>query len=78
MVNKQTLLAHDLATIEEYFEIIFSVIETDIDESIFLFNQLSVSQKMIFFRYIADNYYEEDYMSYPMRELKELLLQDDE
>jgi hypothetical protein len=78
MVNKQTLLAHDLATIEEYFEIIFSVIETDIDESIFLFNQLSVSQKMTFFRYIADNYYEEDYMSYPMRELKELLLQDDE
>lgn len=78
MVNKQTLLAHEIATIEEYFEIIFSIIETDIDESIFLFNQLSVSQKMIFFRYIADNYYEEDYMSYPMRELKELLLQDDE
>jgi hypothetical protein len=78
MVNKQTLLSHEIATIEEYFEIIFSVIETDIDESIFLFNQLSVSQKMIFFRYIADNYYEEDYMSYPMRELKELLLQDDE
>ncbi len=78
MVTKQTLLAHEIATIEEYFEIIFSIIETDIDESIFLFNQLSSLQKMIFFRYIADNYYEEDYMSYPMRELKELLLQDDE
>jgi hypothetical protein len=78
MVTKQTLLAHDIATIEEYFEIIFSVIDSDIDESRVLFNQLSVPQKMTFFRYIADNYYEEDYMSYPMRELKELLLQDDE
>jgi len=78
MVTKQTLLAHEIATIEEYFEIIYSIIDTDVDESRVLFNQLSVSQKMMFFRYIADNYYEEDYMSYPMRELKELLLQDDE
>jgi hypothetical protein len=78
MVNKQILLSHEIATIEEYFEIIFSIIETDIDESRLLFNQLSALQKMLFFRYVADNYYEEDYMSYPMRELKELLLQEDE
>ena len=78
MVTKQTLLAHDIATIEEYFEIIFSISDTDIDESRILFKQLSVSQKMMFFRYISDNYYDEDYMSYPMRNLKELLLQDDE
>tara|TARA_R110000868_G_scaffold69854_3_gene205847 strand:- start:1118 stop:1354 length:237 start_codon:yes stop_codon:yes gene_type:complete len=78
MVTKQTLLAHEIATIEEYFEIIFSIIYIDTDESIVLFNLLSVPQKMLFFRYIADNYYDEDCMSYPMRELKELLLQDDE
>jgi hypothetical protein len=78
MVTKQTLLAHEIATIEEYFEIIFSIIYIDTDESRALFNILSVPQKAMFFRYISDNYYDEDHMSYPMRELKELLLQDDE
>lgn len=78
MVNKQTLLTHDIATIEEYFEIIFSIIDTDIDESRVLFNQLSVPQKGMFFRYIAENYYEEDNVSYPMRDLRYMLLPDDE
>lgn len=78
MVTKQTLLTYDIATIEEYFEIIYSIIDTDIDESRVLFNQLSVPQKAMFFRYIAENYYEEDDVSYPMRDLKTMLLQDDE
>lgn len=78
MVTKQTLLTYDIATIEEYFEIIYSIIDNDIDESRVLFNQLSVPQKAMFFRYIAENYYEEDSVSYPMRDLKTMLLQDDE
>lgn len=78
MVTKQTLLANDIATIEEYFEIIFSIIDTDLDESRVLFNQLSVPQKAMFFRYISENYYEEEEVSYPMRDLRSLLLQDDE
>jgi hypothetical protein len=78
MVNKQILLNHEIATIEEYFEIIFSIIDTDIDESRVLFNQLSVPQKGMFFRYISENYYEEDDVSYPMRDLRYMLLPDDE
>jgi hypothetical protein len=78
MVNKQTLLSHEIATIEEYFEIIFSIIDTDIDESRVLFNQLSAPQKGMFFRYIAENYYEEDDVSYPMRDLRYMLLPEDE
>ena len=78
MVTKQTLLSHEIATIEEYFEIIFSIIDTDIDESRVLFNQLSVPQKGMFFRYISENYYEEDDVSYPMRDLRYMLLPDDE
>jgi len=78
MVTKQTLLSHDIATIEEYFEIIYSIIDTDLDESRVLFNQLSVPQKAMFFRYISENYYEEDDVSYPMRDLRYMLLPDDE
>jgi hypothetical protein len=78
MVTKQTLLSHDIATIEEYFEIIFSIIDTDLEESRVLFNQLSVPQKAMFFRYISENYYEEDDVSYPMRDLRYMLLPDDE
>jgi len=78
MVTKQILLAHDTTTLEEFFELIFSIIDTDVDESRVLFNLLSVPQKAMFFRYIAENYYNDDYMSYPMRDLKTILLKDDE
>ncbi len=78
MVTKQILLSHDVTTLEEFFELIFSIIDTDVDESRVLFNLLSVPQKAMFFRYIAENYYEDEYMSYPMRDLKTILLQDDE
>jgi hypothetical protein len=78
MVTKQILLAHDTTTLEEFFELIFSIIDMDVDESRVLFNLLSVPQKAMFFRYIAENYYDDEYMSYPMRDLKTILLQDDE
>ena len=78
MVTKQILLSHDTTTLEEFFELIFSMIDTDVDESRVLFNLLSVPQKAMFFRYIAENYYNDDYMSYPMRDLKQILIQDDE
>jgi hypothetical protein len=78
MVTKQTLLTYDIATIEEYFEIIYSIIDTDVDESRVLFNQLSIPQKAVFFRYISENYYQDDEVSYPMRDLKSVLLHDDE
>jgi hypothetical protein len=78
MVTKQILLSHDTTTLEEFFELIFSMIDTDIDESRVLFNLLSVPQKAMFFRYISENYYNDDYMSYPMRDLKQILIQDDE
>jgi hypothetical protein len=78
MVTKQILLSFDFASIEEYFEVIFNTIDVDTDESRSLFNMLSVPQKMMFFRYISENYYQDDYMSYPMRDLKKILLQDDE
>jgi len=78
MVTKQILLSHDTTTLEEFFELIFSTIDTDVDESRVLFNLLSVPQKAMFFRYISENYYNDEYMSYPMRDLKTILLQDDE
>jgi hypothetical protein len=78
MVTKQILLAHDTTTLEEFFELIFSIIDEDVDESRILFNLLSVPQKAMFFRYISENYYDDEYMSYPMRDLKTILLQDDE
>jgi len=78
MVTKQILLSFDFASIEEYFEVIFNTIDVDTDESRVLFNMLSVPQKMMFFRYISENYYDDEYMSYPMRDLKTILLQDDE
>jgi hypothetical protein len=78
MVTKQILFSHDVTTLEEFFELIFSLIDMDVDESIVLFTLLSVPQKAMFFRYIAENYYDDDYMSYPMRELKLILIQDDE
>ena len=78
MVTKQILLSHDTTTLEEFFELIFSLIDTEVDESRVLFTLLSVPQKAMFFRYIAENYYDDDYMSYPMRELKLILIQDDE
>lgn len=78
MVTKQILLAHDTTTLEEFFELIFSIIDTDVDESRVLFNLLSVPQKAMFFRYISENYYNDEYISYPMRDLKTILLQDDE
>jgi len=77
MVTKQILLSFDFASIEEYFEVIFNTIDVDTDESRVLFNLLSVPQKMMFFRYISENYYNDEYMSYPMRDLKTILLQDD-
>lgn len=78
MVTKQILLSHDTTTLEEFFELIFSIIDTDVDESRVLFNLLSVPQKAMFFRYISENYYNDEYMSYPMRDLKSILIQDDE
>lgn len=78
MVTKQILQSYDVATLEEFFELIFSIIDTDIDESRLLFNRLSVPQKAMFFRYISENYYGDDDVSYPMRDLKTILLQDDE
>jgi hypothetical protein len=78
MVTKQILFSHDVTTLEEFFELIFSLIDMDVDESIVLFTLLSVPQKAMFFRYVAENYYDDDYMSYPMRELKLILIQDDE
>lgn len=78
MVNKQILQSYDVATLEEFFELIFSIIDTDTDESRLLFNRLSVPQKAMFFRYISENYYGDDDVSYPMRDLKTILLEDDE
>ena len=78
MVTKQILSAHDTTTLEEFFELIFNGIDTDTDESRVLFNQLSVPQKGMFFRYISENYYGDDDVSYPMRDLKLILIQDDE
>lgn len=78
MVTKQILQSYDVATLEEFFELIFSIIDTDIDESRLLFNRLSVPQKATFFRYISENYYGDDDVSYPIRELKTILLEDDE
>jgi len=78
MVTKQILFSHDVTTLEEFFELIFSLIDMDVDESIVLFTLLSVPQKAMFFRYISENYYNDEYMSYPMRDLKQILIQDDE
>ena len=78
MVTKQILLSHDTTTLEEFFELIFSLIDTEVDESRVLFNLLSVQQKTMFFRYIAENYYDDDTLCYPMRDLKSILIQDNE
>ena len=78
MVTKQILLAHEVTTLEEFFELIYSIIDTEVDESRVLFNLLSVPQKAMFFRYISENYYDDEYMCYPMRNLKTILLKDDE
>lgn len=78
MVTKQILQSHDVATLEEYFELIFDSIDTYIEESRVLFNKLSVPQKSSFFRYISENYYGDDDVSYPMRDLKKILLDYDE
>jgi hypothetical protein len=78
MVTKQILSAHDTATLEEFFELIFNTIDTDIDESRVLFNLLSVHQMAMFFRHVSENYYGDDDVSYPMRELKNLLFNDNE
>ena len=78
MVTKQILASHDVATLEEYFELIFNSIDTDTLESRVLFNQLAVPQKAMFFRYISENYYDHDDVSYPMRDLKQTLLDNDD
>jgi hypothetical protein len=78
MVTKQILFSHDVATLEEFFELIFSIIDNGVEESRVLFNLLSVQQKTMFFRYIAENYYDDDTMCYPMRDLKSILIQDNE
>jgi len=47
MVTKQILSGYDVATLEEFFELIFNNIDTDTAESRVLFNQLSVPQKCL-------------------------------
>jgi hypothetical protein len=79
MVTKQTLSNFSVSVIEEYFELINdNIYNGDQDLAISMFKKMSIHQMANFFRYIADTYYEGDINLYPMRELKSILLSDEE
>lgn len=79
MVTKQTLSNYSVSMIEEYFELIHdNVYNGDEQLAITMFKKMSIHQMAEFFRYIADTYYYGDINLYPMRELKTILLSDEE
>lgn len=79
MVTKQTLSNYSVSMIEEYFELIHDNVYNDDEQlAITMFKKMSIHQMAEFFRYIADTYYYGDINLYPMRELKTILLSDEE